>query len=252
MEADPLIYDWNQLPIEHSRRRVEVVDETLRDGIQGFLPRLPTVDERIELLTLSASLGIKEATVGFPAHEQAFEEALAICAAMAGRRLNMRYGLLGRMKQEDIDRIRRIRDESGASVSAWLFLPASTIRSYADDWSRDELLAMAHRSLGLARRHGLPVNFGIEDSARAEPALIEALIDVAAEQDVETVSLCDTVGHLDPDGAYRLVRHFRQLIDQRGYKTRLDFHNHRDRGLGLANALAAIRAVKSSFLSRSE
>src|SRR4029078_6965980 len=60
---------------------------------------------------------------------------------------------------------------------------------------------------------------------------------------VETVTICDTVGHLTPYGADRAMRHFRSFVDSNGFKIRLDFHNHQDRGLGLANALAAARAA---------
>jgi 2-isopropylmalate synthase len=51
--------------------------------------------------------------------------------------------------------------------------------------------------------------------------------------------LADTVGHATPDGVRSLVRFVKQeIIGDRPVK--LDWHGHRDRGMGLANCLAAI------------
>lgn len=240
MRAEDLIYDWNVGAFQGVA--VGVVDETLRDGLQGGVPRLPSVEERIRLLTRASDLGIAEATIGFPAQRESASLVRSILDGALERDVNMRFGLLGRMLEPDILAIQRVREETGASVSAWLFLGASPIRRYAEKWDIERLEGMAHKALGLAARLALPVNFGIEDSVRAEPAFVERLIRLAAEHTVETVTICDTVGHLTPYGADRAMRHFRSFVDSNGFKIRLDFHNHQDRGLGLANALAAARA----------
>jgi len=240
MRAEDLIYDWNAGAFQGVT--VGVVDETLRDGLQGGVPRLPSVEERIRLLTRAHDLGIAEATIGFPAQRESASLVRSILDGALERDVNMRFGLLGRMLEPDILAIQHVREETGASVSAWLFLGASPIRRYAEKWDIERLEGMAHKALGLAARLDLPVNFGIEDSVRAEPAFVERLIRLAAEHTVETVTICDTVGHLTPYGADRAMRHFRSFVDSNGFKIRLDFHNHRDRGLGLANALAAARA----------
>jgi len=55
--------------------------------------------------------------------------------------------------------------------------------------------------------------------------------------------LCDTVGHATPEGAYNLVKFAIEKVVKPSRETiRVDWHGHRDRGLSIANSLAAISA----------
>jgi 2-isopropylmalate synthase len=55
--------------------------------------------------------------------------------------------------------------------------------------------------------------------------------------------LADTVGHATPDGVRALVRFvLEDVVRPSGADVTLDWHGHRDRGFGLANAFAAIEA----------
>src|SRR5208337_1803235 len=57
------------------------------------------------------------------------------------------------------------------------------------------------------------------------------------------VVLCDTVGHATPQGAYSLVKFVMEnVVKPSGEKIRVDWHGHRDRGLDIANSLAAVAA----------
>jgi 2-isopropylmalate synthase len=51
------------------------------------------------------------------------------------------------------------------------------------------------------------------------------------------------VGHATPEGTRALVRFvIEEIVEPSGEDVGVDWHGHRDRGLGLANALAAIQA----------
>jgi 2-isopropylmalate synthase len=51
------------------------------------------------------------------------------------------------------------------------------------------------------------------------------------------------VGHATPEGAYNLVKFvFERVVKPSGEKIRVDWHGHRDRGLAIANSLAAVAA----------
>ena len=73
---DDLIYDWNP---PRGGGPVGVVDESLRDGLQGGVPRLPTTGERLDLMRRASALGIPEMPIGFPAHAEAFEQVADLC-----------------------------------------------------------------------------------------------------------------------------------------------------------------------------
>ena len=48
------------------------------------------------------------------------------------------------------------------------------------------------------------------------------------------------MGHATPHGVRQLVRFVKELVKDTGEDVKVDWHGHRDRGLGLANCLAAI------------
>ena len=54
--------------------------------------------------------------------------------------------------------------------------------------------------------------------------------------------MCDTCGHATPTGARQLVSFVKALVDELGVDVGIDWHGHRDRGLGLINTLAALKA----------
>ncbi|MEM7516539.1 MAG: 2-isopropylmalate synthase, partial [Planctomycetota bacterium] len=49
-------------------------------------------------------------------------------------------------------------------------------------------------------------------------------------------------GHATPSGTKKLVAFVKQIVDDLGADVGIDWHGHRDRGLGLINSLAAIEA----------
>jgi 2-isopropylmalate synthase len=239
--SSDLIYDWNPKP-SSAPKPIQICDETLRDGLQGGVKRIPTLPEKLLLLAHSDALGLAEAVVGFPAQAVAYQESLALCQGAQQQGLKLFLGLLGRMVDADIHAIHRIQQASGHPVVAWLFVGCSPIRRYVETRNIDELEQLTRSGIGLAKQLGLPVNYGTEDTARAEPEVVERLFRAAIEEGADTVTICDTVGHLTPPGTLRLVAHFREFLDRHNFKIRLDFHGHNDRGLGVANALAAVSA----------
>src|SRR5256885_4040729 len=71
MDERELIYDWNRVgeggaAFDWSRVRVDLNDETLRDGLQSPSVRDPALDVKKRLLHLMADLGIVAAAIGLP------------------------------------------------------------------------------------------------------------------------------------------------------------------------------------------
>lgn len=240
MKASDLIYDWNET--NTTTKTIKLCDETLRDGLQGNLTRLPSIDEKLDLLTRADNLGVSDAVVGFPAQEVAYQEALRLCKGVQERKMGLRIALLGRIVKSDIEAIARIQQASGHSVIARLVIGCSPIRRYVETNNVEDLERLIRHGFNYARKLGVPTLLGMEDTTRAEPKVVERLFLAAVESGAEVLSICDTVGHITPIGTERVVKHFRKFLDDRGLKVRLDFHGHNDRGLGVANALAAIRA----------
>ena len=65
-----------------------------------------------------------------------------------------------------------------------------------------------------------------------------AAIDAGANR----ICICDTCGHATPSGTRRLVSFVKNIVDELGVDVGIDWHGHRDRGLGVVNSLAALEA----------
>jgi 2-isopropylmalate synthase len=74
---------------------------------------------------------------------------------------------------------------------------------------------------------------------------VRALYTTAIEAGAKRICVCDTCGHATPEGTKRLVTFVKELVAELGADVGIDWHGHRDRGLGLINTLAAYRAGAS-------
>ena len=90
---------------------------------------------------------------------------------------------------------------------------------------------------------GLPVMYVTEDTTRCDPETVKKLYSAAISCGARAIVICDTCGHATPMGALHLV-HFiiKEVVEPSGMMIRVDWHGHCDRGMGLANSLAALMA----------
>ncbi|PYO38531.1 MAG: 2-isopropylmalate synthase [Gemmatimonadetes bacterium] len=246
MDERDLIYDWNQAQgsaaFDWSRARVDLNDETLRDGLQSPSVKDPTLEVKRRLLHLMADLGIVAADIGLPgAGPRVVEQVRALAQEIRDRRLPIFPNCAARTVISDIEPIVRIADEVGIKIEAATFIGSSPIRQYTEDWTLDRILKSSEEAVTFAVKAGLPVMYVTEDTTRARPETLKALYGAAIDCGATRICLADTVGHATPDGVRSLVKFVKSDIV--GKKdVRVDWHGHRDRGMGLINCLAAIEA----------
>jgi 2-isopropylmalate synthase len=243
-ENDDLIYDWNVAGnVFHPFKPIELDDETLRDGLQGPSVTDPPIARKIEILHAMDALGIDTADVGLPgAGPRAVEDVTALCREIVRSKLKIRANCAARTMARDVEPIARISQEVGMPIEACLFIGSSAIRAYTEDWTMATLLRHTEESLRFAVREGLEVMYVTEDTVRAQPETIRRLYTAAIRCGVRRVCLTDTVGHATPSGVRNLVAFVRQVIADTGTQVKIDWHGHRDRGMGLINPLVAIEA----------
>jgi len=106
------------------------------------------------------------------------------------------------------------------------------------------LLLHTREAVEFAVREGLDVMYVTEDTIRAAPADLHILFKAAVEAGAKRLCLCDTVGAAVPAGVRNLVRWTRGVLLELGVgeEVGIDWHGHRDRGLDVANTLAALEA----------
>jgi 2-isopropylmalate synthase len=81
-----------------------------------------------------------------------------------------------------------------------------------------------------------------EDTTRSDPETLRRLFRAAINAGASRICIADTVGHATPAGARAVVRFVKDLIAGHGSDAGIDWHGHRDRGFGVACALAALDA----------
>jgi len=241
-----LIHDWNTQagPEIPAGRRVLLNDETLRDGLQNPSVRNPSIADKIEIVHLMEALGIDSVNIGLPgAGPRAFADAEALARAILGSRMKIRPHVSGRTHKDDIRATIDICERVGQPMEAAMFIGSSPIRRLVEDWDLDYLKRTTEEAVKLAVSAGLPVMYVTEDTVRTDPPAIGALYSTAIRAGARAIVLCDTVGHATPRGAYNLVKFaIEEVVKPSGEKIRVDWHGHNDRGLAVANSIAAIAA----------
>jgi 2-isopropylmalate synthase len=244
-EAD-LIFDWSRngpAAMEAPTPHIMLDDETLRDGLQSPSVTDPPVETKLQILHLMNELGIETADVGLPgAGRRQHEAVLRLCREIDEKKLRIRPNCAGRTLMVDIQPMAEITQRTGVAIEACLFIGSSPIRQYAEEWELKDILRHTETAISFAVSEGLEVMYVTEDSIRSSPEHLMALFRAAIDAGAKRLCLCDTVGAAIPEGVYNLVHWTREFIDSLGVEVGIDWHGHRDRGLDLANTLAAIKA----------
>ena len=243
-EETDLVYDWNGSPqIDPNERRIELDDETLRDGLQSPSVRTPSIEKKLEILHLMAELGIEGADIGLPAaNRQTFDDVLRLTREIVDQRLPIAPNAAARTVISDCQPIAEISQRAGIAVEVAAFIGSSPIRQYAEGWDIDRLVQLTDETVSFCTANGLPVMYVTEDTTRARPEDLKRLYLTAVEAGAKRVCVADTVGHATPQGAASVIRFVRAVVDGTGEDVKVDWHGHRDRDLAVANALTAVIA----------
>jgi 2-isopropylmalate synthase len=246
MHTSDLIYDWNKdyPPGLKPQGPVLINDETLRDGLQSPSVRDPSIAEKIEILHLMEALGIDSLDLGLPgAGPRAVDAVTALAREIAGHKMKIRANCAARTHENDIRPIAEIVQATGLPIEAATFIGSSPIRRFTEGWTDDFLLQTTEKAVRYAVSLGLDVMYVTEDTSRCDPETVKRLYATAINCGARAICICDTAGHATPMGALTLVRFVvEEVVKPSGEKIRVDWHGHSDRGLAIANSVAAIIA----------
>lgn len=242
-QSSEIIYDWNEIkrikaPI---RKGFQLVDETLRDGIQSPSITNPRIEHKLELLHCMEQLGIDVADVGLPgAGAQAVADVTRLVEEIRDQKLNIAPNCAARTHPADVQAVIDISQKTGVAIEVCAFLGSSPVRQLVENWDIPHMTKLVVGAADLARQAGLPFSFVTEDTIRSHPDTLRELFKAAIDHGASRLILCDTVGYATPDGLYNLLEFTRKVIDETGAQVALDWHGHNDRALAVPLCLSAL------------
>lgn len=243
-DTHELIYDWNLVEAPDApKKRVMVADETLRDGLQSPSVIHPEIQDKVYLLYLMSDLGVDAADLGLCGAGEKFKYHVSVLAKeIVNQKMAIQPQSAARTVISDIAPIVDVSEEAGIPVEALIFLGTSPIRQYAEGWDINFLLRQTEEAVTFAVKHNLPVMFVTEDTVRADPETLRQVYATAIRSGAKRICVADTVGHVTPHGVRALIAFVRRIVEEVNPAVGIDWHGHRDRGLDIANTLAAIEA----------
>ena len=253
MDSSKLIFDWNVIDYEIKRNPADPPhgvwfdDATLRDGLQSPSARNPTIPEKTELLSYMERLGIQKVDLGLPGAGPFHREHInAMLSHIIDNEYQIRPGAAVRTLMQDIEPLVEMQEKHGIQIQASAFLGTSPIRQYTEGWTMEKLISTMEKAVSYAVENDVPVMFVTEDTTRSNPEDVKAIYQRAMELGVRRLCVCDTCGHVTPNGVKKLL-HFidEEVIKDGGYhrsEIEVNWHGHQDRGLGVANNIAAVEA----------
>ena len=253
MEEHDLIYDWNDIDYSIDRDESDhphelwFDDETLRDGLQSPSARNPTIQQKIELIDYMEKLGIQKVDLGLPgAGPFHIDHIDSMLNHMGENGYNLRPGCAVRTVVSDIEPLVELQAKHERQIQASAFLGTSPIRQFAEGWTMGRIMETAEKAVTFAVDNEIPVMFVTEDTTRSKPEEIKQVYERAIELGADRICVCDTCGHVTPNGVRKLLEFIQEeVIPDSGVKRReieVNGHGHQDRGLGVANNLAAYEA----------
>src|ERR1700728_3946336 len=246
MNTSDLIYDWNKNhpPGLKPPGPVLMNDESLRDGPELPSVRDPSIPEKIEILHLMEALGINALDLGLPgAGPRAVEAVTALAREIVAHKMKIQANCAARTHENDIRPIADIVQKTGLRIEAATFIGSSPIRRFTEGWTDDFLLLTTEKAVRYAVSLGLDVMYVTEDTSRCDPETVKRLYATAINCGSRAIVICDTAGHATPMGAFALVKFvIDEVVKPSGEKIRVDWNGHSDRGLAIANSMAALMA----------
>ena len=232
------LYDWGHED-NQCINNVMLLDETLRDGLQSNHVKIPTREQQLTLIENMERVGIEFLDIGYPqANKRTFNDILFLLQYVNS--LNIKPACAGRTVESDITPIAKLQQRSGVEIEGLLFIGVSRIRQYVEGWDLDFIVRTTSKALRFAAREGIKATLVIEDATRAAPSVLGTLYELAIDEGIDRIAICDTVGECTPAKVDNIIKWSRGVCRNRGVAMHFDWHGHNDRGLAVANSMQAI------------
>ncbi|MCE2695404.1 MAG: citramalate synthase [Verrucomicrobiaceae bacterium] len=213
---------------------VTIYDTTLRDGTQGTGISFSTHD-KIRVAEKLDDFGVHYIEGGWPGSnpkDAAFFEEASKRSWKTAKITAFGMTRRGKMKVEDDPQVKMLLDAVGKT---WALHVTEVFQV-----TLEENLAMIADTVAYLKKHGREVLYDAEhffDSFKEDPEYSLKTVKAAQDAGADLIVLCETNGGALPEFVEETTR---KVIAHLGRP--VGIHTHNDGGVGVANALAAVRA----------
>jgi hydroxymethylglutaryl-CoA lyase len=237
-------------------KKISIVEEGVREGCQIQDPPIPTA-QKLELIAALSETGISKIQVASMVNAQrvpGWADADEVLERLPAAPPGVSYSAVW-LNDKGFDRAWRHRDKlafDGAisAPASEAFLLRNQNRTLAQNFAEQRERIAAYKARGLAvDRVGVMAAFGCNFEGEIPvPRVIEIIaqgMDLAAETDcdISSIVLADTMAWATPFSAKRMI----DAVRSRWPEVEISLHLHDTRGMGIANAFAAMEMGVSRF-----
>ena len=213
---------------------IKIIDATLREGMQAPGVYLDA-EQNIEIALMLFELGVETIECGHPAVSR--NETARIRAVRDALKGKEGTNVLchSRANEKDIDAVASLGVEW---IGIFMGLNHISLSARLSNWSREQALLCVENSVTFAVSSGLKVRFTIEDASRTDVNEAIEAYRIALSVGASRICFADTVGLLSPAQTTKWILALRFEFPN----VPIEVHFHDDRGLAIANTLAALEA----------
>jgi 2-isopropylmalate synthase len=213
----------------YTRPAPSIIDCTLREGMQAPGVQF-TADQSLEIAQLLCELGVDMIECGYP-----FMSSQEHARVRRITELGLSTPILSHARANEYD-ILAVAQTGAQWVGIFLGVNGISRDARIPNRSLDDLFRMIDKSVRYAISLGLSVRYTVEDASKTDQKDLCKAFKIAIDAGASRIGYADTVGILEPLEVTQRVSELRKVIPS----IPVEVHFHDDRGLSMANALAAI------------
>ena len=221
-------------------QRIRIFDTTLRDGEQSPGATM-SLDEKLEVATALADLGVDVIEAGFPIASPGDLDAVRqIAQTVRGATI----AALARCVKADIDAATEALRPAADPMLHVFFSTSDIHLQHQVRLSREQALERIDQMVRYARNAVPNVEWSAMDATRTDLDYLCRAAEAAVRAGAKTINLPDTVGYTLPHECARMFSTVRAWLNERvpnADQVILSAHNHDDLGMATANTIAGDR-----------
>ena len=223
------------------KRKVEILDSTLRDGAQAEGISF-SVEDKLAVTKLLDELGVPYVEAGNPGSNPKDLEFFRRASELSLK--NTKLVAFGSTRRKNIT------VEDDANVKALLAADTEAVALFGKCWdlhvsdilrtTEQENFAMIADTVAFFKSKGKRVIFDAEhffDGYKANPEFAIKALEAAASAGADVLTLCDTNGGCFPNEIYEITK---TVVDR--FDVAVGIHVHNDGGMAVANSIVAVEA----------